>query len=56
MTGHTHIPHEYTENGVRYLNPGSVSIPKNDSPHSVIIYEDSDVKWYDIVNKKYYKV
>ena len=56
ITGHTHIPHDYTENGVRYLNPGSVSIPKNDSPHSVIIYEDSDVKWYDIVNKKYYTI
>ena len=29
LTGHTHIPHDFMNNGARYLNPGSVSIPKN---------------------------
>ena len=56
FTGHTHIPHDYTENGVRYLNPGSVSIPKNNSPHSAIIYDDGSVSWYDIENKSVYSI
>ena len=43
FTGHTHIPHDYTENGVRYLNPGSVSIPKNNTPHAALLYENGDV-------------
>ena len=45
FTGHTHIPHDYTENGVRFLNPGSVSIPKNGSGHSFILYLDGDVRF-----------
>ena len=56
FTGHTHIPHDYTENGVRYLNPGSVSIPKNDSPHSAIVFDNGNVSWYDIVNKAVYSI
>ena len=44
FTGHTHIPHDYTENGVRFLNPGSVSIPKNGSRHSVLLYEAGEVR------------
>ncbi|MBE6626836.1 MAG: phosphodiesterase [Ruminococcaceae bacterium] len=56
FTGHTHVPHDRLENGVRYLNPGSVSIPKNDSPHSAIIYDNGNVIWYDIVNKAEYTI
>jgi len=44
FTGHTHVPHDYTENGVRFLNPGSVSIPKNGSRHSALLYENGDVR------------
>lgn len=40
--GHTHVPiirwHE--EEGYTYLNPGSVSIPKEDSPNSYMVYEN----------------
>lgn len=40
--GHTHVPtirwHE--EEGYTYLNPGSVSMPKEDSPNSYMIYQD----------------
>ena len=44
FTGHTHVPHDYTENGVRFLNPGSVSIPKENSPHGAILYENGEVR------------
>ena len=54
ITGHTHVPHDIVEDGVRLLNPGSVSIPKNNSPHSVIIYEDGQIKWFDLEKADYY--
>ncbi len=51
FTGHTHVPHDYTENGVRFLNPGSVSIPKNGSGHSFFLYEDGDVRLQNLDNE-----
>lgn len=40
MNGHTHIPADEVIGDFRYLNPGSVSIPKNESAHSYMIYEN----------------
>lgn len=41
LHGHTHIPvMEKTEAGYYYINPGSLSIPKNNTPHSYMIMED----------------
>lgn len=54
LTGHTHIPHDYTENSVRFLNPGSVSIPKNGTPHSVMIYENGKIVWMNIESGEIY--
>ena len=54
FTGHTHIPHDYVKDGVRFINPGSVSIPKNSSPHSAIICENGEVRWIDIETGKEY--
>ena len=48
LTGHTHIPHDFVKDGVRYLNPGSVSIPKNGSAHSVMVYENGQFRRFDI--------
>ena len=42
MNGHTHIPADEMRGGFRYLNPGSVSIPKNGSFHSYMIYENGE--------------
>lgn len=44
FTGHTHVPHDYTENGVRFVNPGSVSIPKNGSRHAALLYENGALR------------
>ena len=41
LSGHTHIKLDETRNGIRCLNPGSVSIPK-DGSHSCLIYEDGN--------------
>ena len=42
MNGHTHIPADEMFGEFRYLNPGSVSIPKNGSGHSYMIYENGE--------------
>lgn len=55
FTGHTHVPCDNMENGIRFINPGSVSIPKENSPHSAIIYDNGTIKWYDIANKEFYR-
>lgn len=39
LSGHTHIKLDETVSGIRCLNPGSVSIPK-DGSHSFLIYEN----------------
>lgn len=39
LYGHTHVKLDKVVSGIRCLNPGSVSIPK-DGSHSCLIYED----------------
>ena len=41
LSGHTHIKIDEVHNGVRCLNPGSVSIPK-DGSHSCLIYQNGE--------------
>ena len=58
LNGHTHIPaceeimdmdgHTY-----RYLNPGSVSIPKEGSAHSYMIFEDGTFYWKNMQGEEY---
>ncbi len=39
LHGHTHIPACETRDGITYLNPGSVSIPKEGSAPSYMVFE-----------------
>ena len=39
LSGHTHVKLDKTVNGIRCLNPGSVSIPK-DGSHSCLVFEN----------------
>ena len=41
LSGHTHVKLDETRNGIRCLNPGSVSIPK-DGSNSCLIYRDGE--------------
>lgn len=45
LQGHTHIPKIDKRDGYVCLNPGSVSIPKEDSPHSYMISENGEFLW-----------
>ncbi len=44
LSGHTHIKLDKTVDGIRCLNPGSVSIPK-DGSHSFLIYEKGEFRF-----------
>ena len=45
LQGHTHVPLCDRSKGVLHLNPGSVSIPKEGSPHSYLTLEDGLLEW-----------
>ena len=49
LHGHTHVP-AWTEfgQGNLYLNPGSVSIRKEDSPHSYMTLEGNTMQWKEL--------
>lgn len=58
LNGHTHIPAceeimDMNGNCYQYLNPGSVSIPKEGSRHSYIIYEKGTFRWKDLQGEEY---
>lgn len=40
IQGHTHIPMYEDRNGILCINPGSVSIPKSNSRHQCLLYEN----------------
>ena len=57
LHGHTHVP-AWTEFGVQnlYLNPGSVSIPKENSVHSYMTLERGEAQWKDLSGSVYHRL
>ena len=54
LHGHTHIP-VCTQSGACFvLNPGSVSIPKNGTPHSYMVLENGEFLWKNLENGQTY--
>ncbi len=55
LCGHTHVPAwDRLPYGVRYFNPGSVSIPKGGSCHSCMILTDEEALWIDLTGGNLY--
>ncbi|MBR3264752.1 MAG: phosphodiesterase [Erysipelotrichaceae bacterium] len=54
LCGHTHVPLIEKHDDFVYLNPGSVSIPKDGSRHSYMIFENREFLWKDLENKEIY--
>ncbi len=48
LHGHTHVPvcEEFSTH--TYINPGSVSIPKENSPHSYMTFDGKEFLWKDL--------
>lgn len=53
LNGHFHVPVCETLDGFIYMNPGSVSIPKENSAHSYMIMEDNLFVWKDLEGNEY---
>lgn len=53
LHGHTHIPKCVDHETYVYMNPGSVSIPKEDSPYSYMTLEQDVFLWKDLSGSVY---
>lgn len=53
LHGHTHVPACTKTETFTYLNPGSVSLPKEDSHHSYLILEDGTFHWKTLEGEEY---
>ncbi len=53
LCGHTHIPACDKKEDFVYLNPGSVSIPKENSENSYMTYEDGVFVWKNLDMQEY---
>ncbi len=48
LHGHTHVPVcEVLDGDITVMNPGSVSIPKEDSWHGYMLIENGKFSWFD---------
>ncbi len=54
INGHTHIPVCKEQDDFVFMNCGSVSIPKENSPHSYILLENGVFNWKDLENGNIY--
>lgn len=53
LHGHTHVPVCREHEDYVYMNPGSVSIPKEGSAHSYMIYDDGVFLWENLEGEVY---
>ena len=49
LCGHFHVPVRRDCGRYTYLNPGSVALPKENSPHSCMVLEGGQFTWLDVV-------
>lgn len=54
LCGHTHVPKLSKHEGFTYINCGSVSIPKESSPHSYMTFENGIFKWKNLLDATTY--
>ena len=48
LFGHTHVPEFTRKDGIFFVNPGSVSLPKENSSHSFLIFEGGIFTWKNV--------
>lgn len=53
LHGHTHVPACNEHEKYTYINPGSVSIPKENSPHSYMMLEEGRFTWKNLQGEIY---
>lgn len=53
LSGHTHIPTTDNKNGIYLLNPGSISLPKQNHPRTYAVLSDTDFTIYTLDHNVY---
>lgn len=53
LHGHTHVPAKEFSQGFWYLNPGSVSLPKESSPKGYMTLENGEFLWKTLPGEVY---
>ncbi len=48
LSGHIHIPICERRNSILYLNPGSVSLPKEGTENTCMMFENGFFRWFDL--------
>ena len=56
LYGHTHIPAWERRDGILCLNPGSVSIPKENTPRGYILLEEGIFRWKTLEGTEYHRI
>ncbi len=55
ISGHIHVPVCREQEGVVLLNPGSISLPKDGTPHSYMVLRDGVFTWKDAETGEVFK-
>lgn len=55
LNGHTHVSKCVEHSDFIYMNPGSVSIPKEETPHSFMTLEEGKFLWKNLETMEIYK-
>ncbi len=55
LYGHFHVPASNEYENFVHINPGSLSIPKEDSPNSYMIFENREFVWKNVENGEVFK-
>ena len=55
LNGHTHVSKCVEHSDFIYMNPGSVSIPKEDTPHSFMTLKEGKFLWKNLETMEIYK-
>jgi len=53
LSGHTHVPACEKKDGFVCMNPGSVSIPKENSEHGYMMWADDMFVWKNLEGERY---
>jgi len=55
LYGHFHVPAANEYENFTHINPGSLSLPKEDSPNSYMIFENKEFIWKNVENGEIFK-
>ena len=55
FNGHFHVPAFEERENCTYINCGSVSIPKQNSPHSYLVLEENTLQWKNVETGEIYR-